>query len=180
VIIIHHCGVDGTRPRGHTGLTGAADAQLAVKRDVDKTILVTLELMKDGPEGEMMRARLEVVDVGTDQYGKSITSCVVEHLDAPMGSDLRDKPSKLPPAQQRALTLLQDAIAAAGEVPPSSNHIPSGKACVNEQVWRRYCYQGGISGGDTPSAQRKAFTRSADALLAKGRIAVWDRWVWIS
>ena len=29
VIIIHHCGIDGTRPRGHTSLTGAADAQLA-------------------------------------------------------------------------------------------------------------------------------------------------------
>jgi len=33
VIIIHHCGVEGTRPRGHTSLTGAADAQLACKRD---------------------------------------------------------------------------------------------------------------------------------------------------
>jgi hypothetical protein len=29
VIIVHHCGVDSTRPRGHTSLTGAADAQIA-------------------------------------------------------------------------------------------------------------------------------------------------------
>ena len=33
VAIIHHCGVAGDRPRGHTSLTGAVDAQLAVKRD---------------------------------------------------------------------------------------------------------------------------------------------------
>ena len=33
VIIVHHCGVDATRPRGHTSLIGAVDAQLAVKRD---------------------------------------------------------------------------------------------------------------------------------------------------
>ena len=33
VIIIHHCGIEGSRPRGHTSLTGAADAQIAVKRD---------------------------------------------------------------------------------------------------------------------------------------------------
>ena len=28
VIIVHHCGFEGTRPRGHTSLTGAVDAQL--------------------------------------------------------------------------------------------------------------------------------------------------------
>jgi hypothetical protein len=179
VIIIHHCGINGDRPRGHTSLTGAIDAQLAVKRDVDKSILVTLELMKDGPEGDMMRLGLEVVDVGIDRHGKPLTSCVIEHLDAPAAGDRRDKPRKLPPAQQRALTLLHDAITAAGEVPPSSNHIPPGKACVNEEVWRRYCYQGGISSGDTQSAQRKAFTRSAEMLLGEGRIGVWDGWVWI-
>src|SRR5262249_55468616 len=25
VVIVHHCGIEGTRPRGHTSLTGAAD-----------------------------------------------------------------------------------------------------------------------------------------------------------
>lgn len=40
VIIVHHCGIEGTRPRGHTSLTGAADAQLSVKRDGQGTILV--------------------------------------------------------------------------------------------------------------------------------------------
>src|SRR5262249_9392477 len=29
IIIVHHCGVDGTRPRGHTSVTGTADVQLA-------------------------------------------------------------------------------------------------------------------------------------------------------
>jgi hypothetical protein len=30
VIIVHHCGIDGSRPRGHTALTGAADAQIKI------------------------------------------------------------------------------------------------------------------------------------------------------
>jgi RecA-family ATPase len=42
VVIVHHCGVAGDRPRGHTSLTGAVDAQLAVKRDTEKNILVTV------------------------------------------------------------------------------------------------------------------------------------------
>ena len=29
VVIIHHCGIDDKRPRGHTSLTGAADAQIS-------------------------------------------------------------------------------------------------------------------------------------------------------
>src|SRR5262245_37115718 len=39
VVIVHHCGVDGTRPRGHTSLTGTVDAQLAVKRDAADNVL---------------------------------------------------------------------------------------------------------------------------------------------
>jgi hypothetical protein len=192
VIIIHHCGVDGTRPRGHTGLTGACDAQLAVKRDVDKSILVTLELMKDGPEGDMMRAGLEVVDVGRDQYGKPITSCVIEHLDAPAASDRRDKRRKLSAPQQRALTLLHEAINTAGETPPPSSHIPAGKSCVNEDLWREYCQQGGGIAAPskttgTPqedarraaSAQRMAFARAYETLIAEGHVGTWSGWVWI-
>src|SRR5262249_49468147 len=59
VLIVHHCGVDGTRPRGHTSLTGTVDAQLAVKRDAADHVLVTVEHMKDGAEGDVIASRLE-------------------------------------------------------------------------------------------------------------------------
>ena len=77
VIIVHHCGVDGTRPRGHTSLTGTVDAQLAVKRDIADNVLVTVEHMKDGPEGDMIASRLERVELGPDDDGDPITSCVI-------------------------------------------------------------------------------------------------------
>jgi hypothetical protein len=49
LVIIHHCGVDGTRPRGHTSLTGAADAQIAVSRDEATDHVVSkVDWMKDG------------------------------------------------------------------------------------------------------------------------------------
>jgi len=74
VIIIHHCGVEATRPRGHTSLTGAADAQIAVKRDAANNILATVEFMKDGPDGAQIISYLEQVAVGTDDDGDAITS----------------------------------------------------------------------------------------------------------
>jgi AAA domain-containing protein len=40
VIIVHHCGYDDTRPRGHSSLPGAVDAQLAVERVVFRPNLI--------------------------------------------------------------------------------------------------------------------------------------------
>src|SRR5580693_2214336 len=48
VVIVHHCGHNGDRPRGHSSLIGAVDAQIAVKRDTTENIVATLELSKDG------------------------------------------------------------------------------------------------------------------------------------
>src|SRR5262245_34871536 len=59
VIIIHHCGIEGTRPRGHTSLTGAADAQLACKRDRNNNVELKVEWMKDGDsEGQIVTSKL--------------------------------------------------------------------------------------------------------------------------
>lgn len=82
VIVVHHCGVDASRPRGHTSLTGAADAQLSVKRDPAGNVIVTVEWLKDGPEGDTIVSRLEPVEVGFDQDGDVISSCVVVPVDA--------------------------------------------------------------------------------------------------
>ena len=117
------------------------------------------------------------VHVGIDDNGKSITSCVIQHLDAP-AADRRGKGKKLSPAQARALALLGDAIGAAGEIPPASNHIPAGVRCVTEKLWRAYCDAGAISeGGD--AAKAKAFKRAAEVLVDEGRVGKWDPWVWV-
>jgi hypothetical protein len=77
VVIVHHCGHEGTRPRGHSSLMGACDAQIAVKRDAADNIIATVELMKDGPQGGEFASRLEVVELGLDDDGDKITSCVI-------------------------------------------------------------------------------------------------------
>lgn len=81
VIIVHHCGIVDTRPRGHTALTGAADAQLSCKRDGADNIIVELECAKDGPQGDRIASRLEAVEVGADEDGETITSCIVSPVE---------------------------------------------------------------------------------------------------
>ena len=94
VLIVHHCGINDSRPRGHTSLTGAADAQLAVKRDTSGNIFVSVEFMKDGVEGEIVSSRLEQVEVGTDDDGDPIESCVLVASEATrtQASEARNKP----------------------------------------------------------------------------------------
>ena len=43
VIIVHHCGIAANRPRGHTSLSGADDAQIAVERD-DASGIITAKV----------------------------------------------------------------------------------------------------------------------------------------
>ena len=100
VAIVHHCGVEGSRPRGHTSLTGTADAQLAVKR-IGATSTVTVEFMKDGPEGDVIASRLEVVEVGLDQHGKPIITCVVIADEAPPDLGSEAKCHKLTPTNDQ-------------------------------------------------------------------------------
>jgi hypothetical protein len=93
VLVVHHCGTDNKRPRGHTSLTGAADAQLAVQRQ-GETIITTVEWMKDGPEGETLYSNLQVVAVGVDRDGDEITSCVILEADAVEPATKRTKLGK--------------------------------------------------------------------------------------
>jgi len=176
VLIIHHCGVDGTRPRGHTSLTGAADAQLAVKRDAAGQIFVTVEWMKDGVEGDEIVSVLKVVDVGTDADGDAITSCAVVPSDAPAST--KAKQPKLTSAAKIALDLLRKAVDEAGHLPPACNHIPAERRVVHEDLWRRYCYEGMISDSDKQDARQKAFKRASEQLQAARLVGVWDGLVW--
>jgi hypothetical protein len=107
VVIIHHCGINETRPRGHTSLGGAVDAQLAVKRDTARNVVVEVEWMKDGDsEGDVIISKLERVPVGTDDDGNALSSCVVLPSEAPAADTTDDGLSK---NQKTMFSILYDA-----------------------------------------------------------------------
>jgi hypothetical protein len=106
VIIVHHSGLEASRYRGHTALLGAADAQISVKRDAAGNVVATVEYMKDGPDGEEITSKLESVEVGTDEDGEPITSCIVVEAEGvpPVSSG-----PKLSANQKTMFALLADA-----------------------------------------------------------------------
>jgi len=178
VIVIHHCGVDGNRPRGHTSLTGAADAQIAIKRDDGDRIIAKVEHMKDGAEGDVIASRLAVVEIGLDEDGDILTSCVIEPAEAPTAT--KAKAGKgLTAAARVALNTLRKAVAEAGEPPPAGNHIPTQARVVPVETWRRYHYTGTASDGQSTETRKKDFQRVRNQLQAAGEIGLHADLCWV-
>jgi hypothetical protein len=178
VIIVHHCGLERGRPRGHTSLEGAADAQIAVTRDgATGDIVVKVDWMKDGAGGDEIVTRLEVVEVGSDENGEPITSCVVLPTD-PKGASRSGRQPSLSPRQRRALELLKGEIGLQGVILEPGNHVPAFTKAVKREVWREACYKGLGVVSDKPDARRQAFNRAVDDLIAKKAVETWDDWYW--
>jgi AAA domain len=177
VIVVHHCGIDTSRPRGHTSLTGSVDAQLAVKRDASDYITLEVEWMKDGPEGDLVVSRLDGVEVGIDDHGHPITSCVVVPADGPV-IPKTTKPARMPKAAQTALRALVEAVSECGVIPPASNHIPAGMKVATFDQWRDYAYRMGISTSAGDRAKQQAFKRGSEYLIGGGYVGVWDGHAW--
>jgi hypothetical protein len=179
VIIIHHCGRDGTRPRGHTSLTGAVDAQLSVMRDEAGNVVIAVEHLKDGEAGLTIRARLVQWEIGVDGSGEPATSCVVEPIESEAETAPAAKKQKLTNAEDIALRALHEAIDELGEIPPGSNHIPARTKTVTEEQWEKYADKRGVSSSDKKRSRDRAFTRARVGLLAKKRIAMWNPHIWL-
>jgi hypothetical protein len=179
VIIVHHCGHEGTRPRGHSSLLGAVDAQISIKRDPADNIVATVEWMKDGPQGNEIVSRLRQVEVGIDEDGEPITSCVIEPIEGAAPNRATIPKPKLTKGAKIALTALYEAISELGKAPPASNHIPPNVKAVAVSQWREYAYRQGISGSDEPRAAQLAFRRAHETLVAAKLVAVWEPYAWI-
>ena len=79
-----------------------------------------------------------------------------------------------------ALGLLRKAIDEAGEIPPSSNHIPPNIRAVRFDLWRRYCYEGQITENDKPDTKLKSFVRASTRLLEVKIVGKWGDFVWLA
>ena len=176
VIIVHHCGIAANRPRGHTSLSGANEAQIAVERNNPTGIITArVEHMKDSEAGTSVLSRLERIDLGSDDDGDPITSCVIVPVEGKQPSEVQRKISG---AAKIALDVLVDTLADTGEKAMASNHIPAGVMTCSVDLWRRNCYAGTIA--KTDDAKRQAFHRASAKLQERKIIGVWQDHVWLA
>jgi hypothetical protein len=101
VLLVHHTGKDAANgARGHSSLRAALDTEIEVTgTDGVRTAKVTKQ--RDLPTGAIFAFTLKpVVLGGNPTTGKDVTSCVVEHVDAPPESTRR------PPSGKHQVALL--------------------------------------------------------------------------
>jgi hypothetical protein len=78
VLLVHHTGKDGTKGlRGHSSLYAALDAAIEVSRN-DGRREWSIAKSKDDADGGRHAFVLRVVELGDDEHGEPVTSCVVE------------------------------------------------------------------------------------------------------
>jgi hypothetical protein len=175
IVIIHHCGIDGSRPRGHTSLSAAVESQLKVERATSGEVVVTVELAKDFAEGTEIVSRLERVDLGPDADGDPITSLVV--LPTEGSPTKRAITRKLSGRQRLALAALDECAAGNGKPAPGSLQLPARTIVVELNAWRDELYIRGVLDREAKSP-REEFKRVRNSLQVRSLIGVNGELVW--
>jgi hypothetical protein len=175
-LFIHHTGKDASRgARGHSSLRGAADTMLFV---ADRRI--EIEKFRDLGGGQEITFDLEVVDLGTDEDGDAVTTCVVVPSEARPATP--KKQPKLPGAAKVALVALEECIAEMGVTLPGTSMIPPNVKVVKLDQWRsRFALRYGDD-GDSKGDERtkKAFQRGRECLMAVHAMVISDPYVWLT
>lgn len=116
--------------RGHSSLHAALDAAIEVRRDGDRREWVIAK-SKDGEDGASHPFKLAVVELGTNEDGEPITSCVVHPLEEIADSIKKVMPPKS--GNQRAVwDALGEIFRKAGNVKPEGapDTLPQGRPCI--------------------------------------------------
>lgn len=174
VMIVHHSGKDtGKGARGHSSLRAAVDTEIELTRDETGLISAQLTKQRDGPTGYRFDYVLRQVELGRDQDGDPVTTCVVEAVArANMGR------TGLSDSQRRALDILEALIGDGGEI-VRKPQLP-GAPCVPVERWRQACLDdGGLSTSDNRDTQAKAFRRAREDLVAAGLVCVREDLAWV-
>lgn len=176
VAIVHHGtqATGGAKPRGHGSLTGADDALIEVAKLADGTRTATIIHAKDDADGDRFGFKLEPTSLGTDPDGDPITTLTVTELTEP--GEAPGKAVRLTDNEQIALTCLDRAIAAEAVLATVGDNFEE-RRVATAASWRAWFYQKGKP-DESQDTRLKAFTRARDGLIAKGRVACQDSFVW--
>lgn len=154
VLLVAHTGKEpGRGPRGSSAQIPAWDACIEVVRNGQHREWITRKV-KDGQDGQRFPFRLAVIDLGEDEDGDRITSCVALPDDDPAKKD--EKP--LSGSQKYALATLEQCLAEAKS------------DSVSLDAWRSLYNEGSTL--DNEKSKAAVFSRARKELVELGVISV--------
>lgn len=186
VLPVHHRPKDAesTEPRGHGSLKGGVDTVILVEAGKPKRARITKQ--KDDEERELLLFNLQPIELGTDDDGDPVSSCIVAPtLDRFVEENpTARKLAKLTPNYRVVYDQLGKAIEAEGSSPPAS--IPAdllgqwvGKV-VDLKTFSDRSISALRTASDTkPDTARKTFERARTKLQALELIGVYEDFAWL-
>ena len=175
VLLVHHTGKDPSKGlRGHSSLHAAIDSGIEVRREGDRRDWLVAKA-KDGQDGAAHPFRLDVVELGTDEDGEPVTSCVV----AAAEGGLEVRRAKLPAGGNQRI--VWDALAelfraavfspdagAPGDLPPGRPHLRLEDAI--EKTRSRLAV--------SPDRQTERCRQAITGLVTRGILTLRDGYLW--
>jgi hypothetical protein len=195
VLVVAHTGKDETRGlRGWSGQLGNADGVVMLTEPIGDLRSGTVLKVKDGKSGDRFGFALDVVELGHDEDGDPITTCVIEERDPPAGSRSGRKPTKAEATGKLIMTAFNRLVAdtTVRAYAPGAG----GVSAVREADLRNLAYSIGVGGGEveipqdaTPAEantlrkkwqdqRRKDFGRALQHLCGIGDLRLENGLVW--
>jgi AAA domain len=176
VAAVHHFGKESSRgARGHSLLEANLDTVIEVeKNETSKTSIATVTKQRDGATGAAIVFKLRPVELGRDEDGDPITSCVIEPANNPTAIQKR----KVSGTAKLGLDQLTNCVIKYVTETPYSDAVPKEAKGVNLDLWYKYLVSAGLVNED--GNPREQFKRIRVTLQESGYIGVWNDFVWIN
>lgn len=177
VLLVHHTGKDATKGlRGHSSLHAALDAAIEVTR-TDERREWKIAKSKDGEDGKAHPFRLDVVEIGNDEDGEPITSCVVVPEEN-AGDAVRRV--KLPSGGNQRIVWdgLQGLFKAAGDRRPDGapEELPMGRpVLLLDEAVAKVRSRLAVRSDRQTERTRQAIT----GLVTRGLLVLREGWIWL-
>lgn len=173
IMLIHHSGKDVARgARGHSSLRAAVDTEIELTRDESGVITAEVTKQRDGPTGYKFAYSLRQVELGHDQDGDPVTTCLVE----PFSAGETDRVQVSGPALA-ALNALEILLEDHGAILRDPRY--PGTRCVPHKKWMEACIErGDLSSSDKRETHRRVFNREVENLKKLKLVLVRDAKVW--
>jgi hypothetical protein len=174
VCFIHHSGKDESKgARGSSALRAATDTEIEIKKSGDvscATVTKQREMEIDGvfPFG------LTVIDIGVNERGKKVTSCIVADIDPSlMAASKRRQPRG---SNQKILLKAMKNLAASGNL--KDNHIGLPSVCKGMDLEAFYAACSGKMSMDMKH-KKSRFNDAIESLVAEEYMGLERGFLWL-
>ncbi|MCQ1549155.1 MAG: helicase RepA family protein, partial [Candidatus Accumulibacter phosphatis] len=177
ILLVHHTGKDSTKGmRGHSSLHAALDAAIEVTREGDHREW-KMHKAKDGKDGNAHPFRLDVVEIGEDEDGDPVTSCVVVP-DENAGDAVRRVKLPIGGNQRIVWDGLQELFKAVGDRRPDGapEELPMGRpALLLDEAIVKVRSRLAVETHRQTERTRQAIT----GLVTRGLLVLREGWIWL-